>query len=305
MTEININEKLTVPTAAALGIFDGVHLGHRRVIAAAVERAAEQGIKPAVFTFNTASVTTKGRLETLMTDAQKLKVFSQLGVEYALAADFPTLRELTPEQFVEQVLDGCMNVKCAVCGDDFRFGKGGSAGPRELKALCAEHGIETVTVPQLSIGGEPVSSTRIRELIKSGGIARAGALMGGRFGFELPVVHGFSRGHTWGFPTINQELPEELVKPRFGVYCSKVLIDGIWLPGVTNIGVKPTVEDRSPPLAETFIIGYHGDLYGRVLRLELHEFIRPEMKFPGFEELKAEIGRNTEFAKRFFGVDRT
>ncbi len=303
MTEININERLTVPTAAALGIFDGVHLGHRRVIAAALESAAETGYHPAVFTFNTASVTTKGRLETLMTDGQKKNVLSRLGIEYVLAADFPDLRDMTAEQFVSEILAGCMNVKCAVCGDDFRFGKGGTADHRELARICALHGIETVTVPQLEIGGEPVSSTRIRELIKSGGIARAGALLGGRFGFELPVIHGFSRGHTWGFPTINQELPENVVKPRFGVYCSKALVDGEWLPGVTNIGVKPTVEDRSPPLAETFLIGYRGDLYGKVVPVELYEFIRPEMKFRDFEELKAEIGRNTDFAKRYFGVE--
>lgn len=303
MTDININERLTTPTAAALGIFDGVHLGHRRVIAAAAERAAELGIPAAVFTFNTSSVTTKGRLETLMTDRQKRQVLAQLGMEYILACDFPQLKELTAEQFVSEILVGCMNVKCAVCGDDFHFGRGGGADCNELRRICAEHGVETIIVPRLAIGGEPVSSTRIRELIKSGGIARAGALMGGRFGFELPVIHGFSRGHTWGFPTINQELPDDLVKPRFGVYCSKALVEGEWIPGVTNIGVKPTVEDRSPPLAETYLIGYEGDLYGKTVAVELHEFIRPEMKFRDLDDLKAEIGRNTEFTKRYFGVE--
>lgn len=303
MTEININEKLSLPTAAALGIFDGVHLGHRRVVSEAVRYAGEKHIHAAVFTFNTSSVTTKGRLESLMTDAQKKRVLGELGIEYLLATDFPPLRDMTAEQFVSEILVGCMNVRCAVCGDDFRFGKGGTADCNELARLCAQHGIETITVPQLKIGGEPVSSTRIRELIKSGGIARAGALMGGRFGFELPVVHGFSRGHTWGFPTINQELPENVVKPRFGVYCSKALVEGRWIAGVTNIGVKPTVEDRSPPLAETFLIDYHGNLYGKTIRVELYEFIRPEMKFKDFEHLKAEIGRNTEFAKNFFGVE--
>ncbi|MCR5140922.1 MAG: riboflavin biosynthesis protein RibF [Ruminococcus sp.] len=303
MTEISLNDKMTAPTAAALGIFDGVHLGHRKVLSEAVGYAREKGLSAAVFTFNTSSVTTKGRLETLMTDAQKKTVLAQLGIEYLLSADFPPLKEMTAEEFVSRILVGCMNVKCAVCGDDFRFGKGGTADSAELTRLCKSYGIETITVPQLEIGGEPVSSTRIRELIKAGGIARAGALMGRRFGFELPVIHGFSRGHTWGFPTINQELPENVVKPRFGVYCSKALVDGRWLHGITNIGVKPTVEDRSPPLAETYLIDFSGDLYGRVIPVELYEFVRPEMKFSDFEELKAEIRRNTEFAKRFFGVN--
>lgn len=302
MIKVNLCDSTNTPTVAALGIFDGVHLGHRRVIQRAQEIAAQLGVAPAVFTFTTASVTSKGRLESIMTEECKTDTLASLGVKYIAQADFAELRDMTPEEFVKNVAVGCLNARCVVCGEDFRFGKGGRADVTELRRLCENYGVRTEAVGSLEIGGEAVSSTRIRELIKSGGISRAAALMGSRFGFRLPVEHGFERGRTWDFPTINQRLPDDLVKPRFGVYCSKVLVGENWLPAVTNIGVKPTVEDRSPPLAETYIIGWHGDLYGENLEVELYEFVRPEMKFKNVGELSAEIARNKGFAARYFGI---
>lgn len=303
MIKVNLCDSTNSPTVAALGIFDGVHLGHRRVIARAQELARELDAQTAVFTFTTASVTSKGRLESIMTESRKCATLDSLGIKYIAEADFAKLKDMTPQSFVREIAVGCLNARCVVCGEDFRFGKGGSADVTELERLCGQFGVRVQSVGRLSIGGEAVSSTRIRELIKSGGISRAAALMGARFGFELPVVHGFERGRTWDFPTINQELPDDLVKPRFGVYCSKVCVDGQWLPAVTNIGVKPTVEDRSPPLAETYIISWHGDLYGSTLAVELYEFVRPEMKFKSVDKLSAEIGRNKEFAAQYFGIN--
>jgi riboflavin kinase/FMN adenylyltransferase len=290
-------------SVAALGIFDGVHMGHRAVVDFAVKKAEQTGALPAVFTFNTSSVTSKGKLESLLTDADKAKKLRHLGIKAIYSSDFAELCDMSAESFVEGILAGRLNAVCAVCGEDFRFGKGGAADAEDLRRICGERGIEVCTVGQIEMGGAAVSSTRIRDLIKSGEIAEANKLLGYRYGYTLPVIHGFERGRTWNFPTINQAIPEGLALPKFGVYCSKVLIDGEWRAGVTNIGVKPTVEKTSPPLAETFIIGYDGDLYGRELSLELYEFVRPEKIFPSFEELKAEIGRNTEFTKRYFDIN--
>lgn len=304
MIIIDRPERAVGKTVAALGIFDGVHMGHRAVLDLALERARETGAEPAVFTFDTVSVTSKGRLEALITDADKLRRFERMGFEYVYSSDFALLKDMSAERFVSEILADKLNAACAVCGADFRFGRGGAADSADLKRICAEYGIEVCTVSQLKIGGEPVSSTRIREFIKNGEIAQANRLLGYRYGYTLPVEHGFERGRTWDFPTINQRIPEGLVLPRFGVYCAKVIIDGVWHAGVTNIGVKPTVEKDSPPLAETFIIGYSGDLYGRTLDIELYEFVRPEMRFPSFEELKDEIGRNTEQVKKYFSEQR-
>ncbi|MBP3270713.1 MAG: riboflavin biosynthesis protein RibF [Ruminococcus sp.] len=302
MKIISRDERTGTNTVTALGIFDGVHLGHRRVLGAACERAKALHAGAAVFTFDTMTVTSKGRLDALLTDEDKLMRLEEAGIDYVYDADFSKLRELSAEEFIDRVLVGKMHAVCAVCGEDFRFGKGGAADSAELRRLCAERGIDTVTVKQLSIGGETVSSTRIRELIQAGEIAHANALLGYRWRLTAEVIHGAQLGRTWDFPTINQTFPEGLALPRFGVYCSKVTIGGKSYAGVTNIGVKPTVGKGSPPLAETFIIDYSGDLYGQTLSTELYEFVRPEKRFASFAELKEEIGRNTEFTKEYFSI---
>lgn len=290
-------------TIAALGLFDGVHLGHRAVLDRTLRKAQEKGAQPAVFTFDTGSVTSKGDLRALITDGDKLRRFGQMGFEYVYSADFSGLKDMTAEQFADEILADKLGAVCAVCGRDFRFGKGGAADSCDLARICAERGIEVCTVEQLKIGGEAVSSTRIRGLVERGEIAKANELLGYRYGYTLAVEHGYQRGRTWDFPTINQTIPEGLVLPRFGVYCSKVLIDGKWYAGVTNIGVKPTVKVKTAPLAETFIIDYDGDLYDKTIEIRLYEFVRPERTFPSFDELKAEIGRNTDFTKRYFGIE--
>ena len=150
------------------------------------------------------------------------------------------------------------------------------------------------------MGGEVISSTEIRRCVREGEIAKANEMLGYHFGFCLEVEHGFQRGRTWDFPTINQQIPKGRVMPKLGVYCSAVEIDGNKYAGVTNIGVKPTVHVETAPLAETFIMDYHGDLYGRNLKLELHEFLRPEKMFDSFDSLREEIAKNKEQAVRYF-----
>ncbi len=300
MVIIDKNNIPDVPTVVALGIFDGVHLGHRRVITGAGEYAAANGALPAVFTFKTSTVTTKGRRGAILTDSDKLAHFAELGTEYVFIADFADLRELSPARFVRKVLHEQMHASAVVCGQNFHFGKGGTAGSGELSALCAGFGMKTIVVPPFLIDGERVSTTRIRELVKSGGISVANSLLGYRFYYELEVSKGAQLGRTWDFPTINQQIPAELLLPRFGVYCVKVIIDGREYPGVCNVGIKPTIGRETLPLAETFILGFSGDLYGKTVRTEFYEFVRPEMRFAGFEDLKAEIRRNTEFARQYF-----
>ena len=163
-----------------------------------------------------------------------------------------------------------------------------------------KYDIDVEIVSPLLMGGEVISSTEIRRCVREGEIAKANEMLGYHFGFCLEVEHGFQRGRTWDFPTINQQIPKGRVMPKFGVYCSAVEIDGNKYAGVTNIGVKPTVHVETAPLAETFIMDYHGDLYGRKLKLELHEFLRPEKMFDSFDSLREEIAKNKEQAVRYF-----
>ncbi len=288
-------------TAVALGIFDGVHLGHQKVLKQAVEYSHDN-IKPAVFTFNTDSVTYKsnGRLEMLLTNKDKLEKFSEMGIEYSYSPEFYKLKDMSAQDFVRKVLKEKLNACCAVCGDDFHFGKNASADAGLLREIGRTYDIEVFAVKQLSVDHEFISSTEIRKYIKQGKISKANKMLGYNYGYNLAVEHGYERGRTWNFPTINQTIPENLVLPKFGVYCSKAIIDGKEYMGVTNIGVKPTVEVDTKPLAETYIIDYEGDLYGQKIKLELCEFVRPEIKFDSFEELRAEIQRNTDFTVNYF-----
>ena len=165
-----------------------------------------------------------------------------------------------------------------------------------LRELCQKHGVGLTVLPPVSEDGEKISSSRIRRAVEGGDIPTANRLLGRPFGFQLEVIHGNHIGTGLGTPTINQALPENFVRPRFGVYAAWCLVEGSPYFGVCNIGVKPTVgSDRV--LAETWMPEFSGDLYGERVRVELVEFLRPERKFDSLEELKAAIQANGEQAR--------
>ena len=288
-------------TAVAMGLFDGIHYGHRAVIRRAYEAAKGfPGTEPAVFTFDTATVTSKGEcgVEYIFSREMKLEIIESLGVRYIYSPDFMNFKNLTGEEFVQLVLCDKLSAKFAVCGEDFRFGKNASCGTVELDRLCRKQGIELITVPAVQQeDGSRISSTMIRELIKSGEIETANELLGSKFAFRLPVAYGRQLGREMNFPTINQYIPRRQVIPRFGVYASKTEVGGMLYKSVTNIGVKPTVGSDAP-LAETYIIDFPGgDVYGETIKVSLVKFIRPEMKFSGIDGLKAQIAKDTEAAR--------
>lgn len=284
-------------TAVAMGLFDGLHYGHRAVIRRAAELAEQDpGIVPAVFTFDTQSVTSKGGgVECILSREMKFELIENMGVKYVYSPDFMNFKDLSGEDFAELVLCGKLSAKYVACGEDFRFGKGAVCGTDELDRLCRRHGIRLCVVPQVTEShGIRISSTMIRELIKSGEIEQANRLLGSHFAVKLPIAYGRQLGRTLDFPTINQYLPKRQVMPRFGVYATKTEVGGQIYKSVTNIGVKPTVGSDAP-LAETYIIGFPGgDLYGETAKISLVSFIRPEMKFDGTDALKAQIAKDTE-----------
>ncbi len=291
------NSILKEKTACALGIFDGVHLGHRLVIETAV-RQKNLGLKAAVFSFCTETVTSKGadgRLERILTEEEKHRRISELGADYIYCPDFSAVKDMSAEEFVKEILVDKLNCAAAVCGEDFRFGKGAKGNADVLSSLGERYGIEVMTLDKVSFGGEEVSSSRIRELIKSGKIEIANALLDKPLSYSLTVEHGNELGRTWDFPTINQRLPRGIVMPKFGVYGSYVRVGDKRYRGLTNVGVKPTVEKVKKelfPLAETYIIDFDGDLYGQTAELALKFFVRPERKFDSFGELKSQIERD-------------
>lgn len=289
-------------TAVALGCFDGLHRGHLAVIGAAVARRAE-GLLPAVFTFDESpqKELTGKAVPRLMTNSWKEQLLSDYGVELLYNIDFSEVMKLTPPSFVQGVLRDMLHAGAVFCGENYHFGRGGHAGVKELELLCQENGIELQVVPGVASGGRLISSTRIRELVQQGDMEQAAQLLGRPYCFDFPVAHGRRVGRLMGTPTLNQPFPQNFVLPKFGVYASRVYFKDWCMVGVTNVGVRPTV-GADGPLAETWMPDYHGEeLYGEVVRTELLEFLRPEMKFEGLEQLRAAILENGEQVRRKYG----
>lgn len=281
--------------AAALGSFDGLHLGHRQVIG---NTLSVPGLRPAVITFqqNPSVSLQKKPVPLLTTNEQKLALLEEMGVEVVYLLPFDRIRDMEPEDFVEALYRIC-RVRALSCGFNFRFGKNGRGDAGLLKELCREKGMELSVTPSVSIAGETVSSTRIRACLEQGDVQQAGQLLGRPFGYDFEVTHGRQLGRTWGTPTINQPFPAGYVLPRFGVYASLVEVEGQKYYGVTNIGVKPTVGSDCA-LSETWIPEFSGDLYGKKVPVELLDFIRPERKFDSLDQLKNEILENGVLARK-------
>ena len=238
----------------------------------------------------------------LVTKRQKLHLLEQMGVQQVYSLRFAAIRTMSPEQFVDEVLVRVCHAWKVCCGFNFTFGYKGAGTPETLQALCEERGIGCEIVPAVEVDGETVSSTRIRALVQQGDVAAAERLLGRPFGYDFEIVRGRQLGRTMGTPTINQVFTEGFVLPRFGVYASLVSLNDGDYYGVTNVGVKPTV-GADAPLSETWIPEYHGEeLYGENIRVDLIDFIRPEKKFSGIEELQNNILQNAETAKKIISA---
>ncbi|MBQ3134148.1 MAG: riboflavin biosynthesis protein RibF [Clostridia bacterium] len=284
------------PRSIAIGVFDGVHRAHREVIEQVI---GVEGMTPTVLTFSGSPHQLPKHARALATRTRKQELLQNLGVKELLELDFEEIRALSPTAFVQDILHDKLHAGVVACGENFRFGHGGSGDLHTLQTLCEPLGIRVIAVPTLLDGGLPISSTRIRGLIAAGDIAEANRLLGSFYTIRETVVDGNHLGRTAGFPTVNQPLPEDAVWPAFGVYAATVLVDGKSYIGVTNIGRKPTVgSDR--PLAETWILDYEGDLYGRTLTLWPVKFIRPERTFPTTDALFAQVAKDAEMIREMF-----
>ena len=284
-------------SSVALGNFDGLHAGHRKVVSLCLEGAARDLI-PTVLTFSYGPG--ENREGEILPPDRKIEQFERLGVRQLYLLDFDAIRDLSPEEFAVGVLIGVCRAEEVCCGFNFTFGRGGAAGSAELTDLLGKRGKQTKVAEAVLAGGTPVSSTRIRSLISAGRVDEAAVLLGRPFAFYSQVLHGRKLGRELGTPTVNQAVPEKSVKPRFGVYASLVRFgEKIWT-GVTNVGVKPTVGSDCV-LAETWMPEYGGpELYGENIQVELMKFLRAERKFAGVDELREQILRDGEAAEGFF-----
>lgn len=282
-----------------LGNFDGVHFAHRALLRQAKKLQAEQMpfAKCGVLCFERPSVDflSSNPPKHLTTLEQKLKYFADEGMDFAFVADFEALQGLSPEDFLKDVLIGECGCKAAVCGYNYRFGKGGTGTHDLLKELLAPQPL--IVVPPVYLEGDTVSSTRIRTLLKEGKIKEANLLLTTPFSFIAPVEHGKALGRKLGTPTFNQTPPDEMLIPAHGVYLTRCLIDGTSYLGVTNIGTRPTVDADAPLNVETHLLNFDGDLYQKEIRVEFLDFIRPEQQFASVEALQKQIQEDIKTAR--------
>lgn len=295
MTEFVTENYPEKNTAVALGVFDGVHRGHRAVLC---ETADSGGLEPWVFTFSEKSLPS-GKAGTLRLEPPEVKfgIMKNCGIAHVFAPDFADVKDFSGEDFVKTVLYEKMHCRKIVCGTDFRFGNRASCGIEEMKVFCAELGIKCVPVEKLREGGEIISSTAIRAAAENGDMEKVELFSGYPFCIERQVRGGKELGRKHGLPTINQSFADGYIIPKFGVYASVCCLEGKFYPAVTNIGVKPTVSDENIPGAETNIIGFAGDLYGKSVPVFLLHYMRGEKTFSSEDELFLQIAADRNSAE--------
>ncbi len=283
----------------AVGFFDGVHLGHQALLKACCRLAQERGCQAAAASFDMAPVAVLQNQPPRMinTADDRVTLLRQYGIGPVslYKADQNTL-SWTWQQFLEDLLQ--QGAAGFVCGNDYRFGKGGAGNAQILQDFCKERDLPCEVLPEQTLDGSRISSTRIRSLLEAGQVEQANRLLGHPHILTGTVVHGKQLGRTIGIPTANLLLPPELLVPKFGVYACKALADGTWYPAVTNIGTRPTVNGTGITV-EPWLLDFSGDLYGKSLRLEFHSFLRPETKFPSLAHLQAEIRKNAGQTRKF------
>ncbi|HEY8423561.1 MAG TPA: bifunctional riboflavin kinase/FAD synthetase [Clostridia bacterium] len=303
MTIKKFGEKLNNEIAIALGFFDSVHLGHRAVINKAVEYAKVNNIKSAVITYSNNPFLTLGiRQKLIYAFEERLEKFEKLGVDFVIAQEFDyEFMQKDKNFFVDELLS-CYDIKYAVCGQDYRFGKNGSGDVDFLKELFNKLKIDFEVLDFVKDNNLKISSSDIRKLIENGEINKANKLLGEPFFITGIVNNGKGYGRALGFPTANIKPQSDKVKPRQGVYITKTFIDQNSYISITHIGGRPTFRESEENI-ETHILDYDGDLYNRKIKIEFYDYVRPIFSFENKSKLISQIMRDVQTAKEYFRGD--
>lgn len=274
------------PCAICLGTFDGIHLGHRSVL----NKALSSEYIPVALVF---SFPPSGAGALMSLDDKKVAL-KNMGFKKVAVLKYEEIKDMTFTAFEDYIVSR-FNVALICCGYDYSYGKGRQGNAETLRAFCEKKGIEISVSSEVKTENKRASSTEIRRLIAEGEIDKANSLLLNPFSFTADVTSGDKRGRKLGFPTINQVYPENLVKPKFGVYKVEVEIDGKSYKGISNIGLRPTFKTESCT-SETYIMDFSGDLYGKSVKITLLKFIREERKFSDIDELINQINEDIKTA---------
>ena len=294
----SISDLATVrgPVVLAVGVFDGFHLGHRAVIERAMADAVVVGGTAVVVTFDPhpAAILRPHNAPPLLTSTRhKVRLFREAGVRDVLVLQFtPEFAAKAPEHFIGELRAACSPLREICVGEDWAFGKERAGNLALLKSLGSKLGFEAVGIPAVAVDGRAVSSTVIRAAVEEGALGIAARLLGRDFGVFGTVIEGRKLGRTLGFPTANVR-PESEQLPPNGVYAVRVALDGKLHAGIANVGVRPTVSSgEAQRLVEVHIFDFKGEIYGSDVEVIFHRFIRPEIKFPDIDALRAQIAHD-------------
>ena len=287
----------------ALGNFDGVHRGHRKILDRVNRVASERGVTPLVMTFDPHPprvVRPDKAPPLLMTTAQRLEAMAAAGLQGAAIVRFThEMSNWTPEEFVKTVLVDWMRVSEVWVGANFLFGHDRAGNFSLLRALGATFGFKAEKIDPVRYKDFVVSSTRVRRLVAEGRVDEAGALLGHQYYIDGKVIEGDKRGRTIGFPTANLCTENELLPPH-GVYATTATIGGVVRASVTNVGVRPTVDASGKTHVETHLFNFHESVYGQSMRVGFVQRIRDERAFESLDALRAQIGADCDKARVLF-----
>ncbi len=295
LDELNIENS----TAVAMGKFDGIHIGHKKLLDLIINEKAD-GLNSMVFTFEPSPEEFfLGRsLPQLFTRDEKRRAFEKMGIDYLV--EFPLTKESAatePDVFVKDILCGRLKASYIAAGTDVSFGDKGRGDGFLLKNLSKEMGYDLNLIDKVRIDGSEVSSTRIRSEVSDGNMKMVKRLLGDYYSVSGVVEHGRNLGHKMGIPTVNLIPPEYKLLPPFGVYSAVVVMNNKEYRGMTNIGRKPTISDKEKVGVETYIYDFDEDVYGEFLEIKLTRFVRPEIKFDSIDELKKQIKKDITDAR--------
>lgn len=281
-------------TAVAIGKFDGVHIGHRRLLEEILAQK-KNGLESCVFTFDPPPSVLFGDSDgkELTTREEKREIFERMGIDILI--EFPLTAEtaaMPPQNFAREILAKQMNARFIAAGTDLSFGAKGAGNAALLRKLGPELGFEVKTIEKVCVQGEEVNSTAIRKLVTEGKMPQAEEYLGAPYTITGTVVHGNQIGRTLGFPTVNLLPESNKLLPPNGVYYSGVLFQGKKYRAISNVGYKPTVTKEHVMGVESYLYDFEEEIYGEEIEVYLYEFKRPEQQFAGLEGLKAQLQRD-------------
>lgn len=288
-------------SVVALGCFDGVHIGHMAVIKEAQRVAKMIGYPLSVFTFDTPprNFFLPDSVPVICTPEEKLSLFEAAGVDISVCVPFDeTMVNTSAEDFINDILIGRMRAAYVVCGYNYTFGKKGTGNAELIRAVCERSGIGVSIIPEQTLDGVSVSSSLIRSTVMDGDMEYAAALLGRPFFLTSRVVDGQHLARRLGFPTVNTLPPSGHLLPKRGVYVTMIRFDKEKRYGITNVGIRPTV-DTNILCAETHIFDFDGDLYGKDINVEFLHFLREERRFNSVEEMSVQVKNDIETAKHY------